>query len=594
MNNKWQDSTNSTVEELDAEPEGDPKHSRRVEQLLGVGLVLLMMLFAGWNWWQGQRQIADYQAGGLAEAARDWDTAYNRFASAGDYADARTHASNAATYIAERDRQYRLATFAIGREDGVAALQALEAVDKIEDGYRDTARLRSEANTQIYQGALGGVIAMRTHADPTGLYYRTATDWVWLQGSDAESSLQNYDSGDYSVYDVPAQGGGRRLMAVRLNNGTPSFMPVALDAMGSIFWGQKGGWSYKNGCINTCARDMAYSVAGSTITVPVRSPGSDWIIAGLAWDGSKMLVADLDNETSEQPLMALYLAEPDGSKPALLFQDTGRLERAAFSQDGRYVILTVGFPDPNGATGHRAVVLDVSGKSPPRVISTVHDVGSGAPSGMDFVVLLGEASGKVALAQHDGSQTTLELIDLGSQKNDAQVLRVTQQLQRPMTAIRLDNGGVLVCGSTERASITLDPLNRNGGQCLMLDSKEHETRYNMPLLARYGLGNAWARAGSVIYPVAVPQGSGAELSLSILRIGASQAAASPPADATILQLGLGSGDRMNVVAGSSLLAYVAQGQLRVRTYDGSFDLLLEQGVERIYDLRSRVNNYSLF
>jgi hypothetical protein len=96
----------------------------------------------------------------------------------------------------------------------------------------------------------------------------------------------------------------------------------------------------------------------------------------------------------------------------------------------------------------------------------------------------------------------------------------------------------------------------------------------------------------VIFPVTLP-GSGAT-SLSVLRVTAARPGAVTPLPTVILQLSLGMGEALNMVPGSGLLAYARQGQLHVRSYDGSFDLLLEQGIDTLYDFRGAATITGLF
>ena len=63
---------------------------------------------------------------------------------------------------------------------------------------------------------------------------------------------------------------------------------------------------------------------------------------------------------------------------------------------------------------------------------------------MDFALLAGDGSGKVAVAQYSTGQTVLKLIDLNSARKDAQLLPVNGQLLAPLTVTRLDDGGLLL------------------------------------------------------------------------------------------------------------------------------------------------------
>ena len=318
-----------------------------------------------------------YRAGDAAATAHHWDDARAAFLAAGDYPNAKARAAAAGAQIVERDKQYTLALTALAQHNGVAALQALDALDQIEAGYGATSQLRSEANTQVYRSALEGMIALRSGASPPGLYYRSADDWVWLEGSDAASSLRNYGDGEYVVYDVPVAGGApraRRLMAAQFGSLSPVFTPVALDAGGRIYWGTGGGWSYQSGCSGSappelrayyCTDGMVYSAAGSAITTTVTLPGQGWIVADLARDGSKMLVADLSAATTAPPRIRLYLAAPDGRHLS-----SSTTAHAGWSgpryQDGRYVLALVGAVGPDEGPSYEAVLLDAQGGAAPR------------------------------------------------------------------------------------------------------------------------------------------------------------------------------------------------------------------------------------
>ena len=124
-------------------------------------------------------------------------------------------------------------------------------------------------------------------------------------------------------------------MAAQFGSLSPVFTPVALDAGGRINWGTGGGWSYQSGCSGSappelrayyCTDGIIYSAAGSAITTTVTLPGQGWIVADLARDGSKMLVADLSAATTAPPRIRLYLAAPDGSHLQLLYDGARWLE----------------------------------------------------------------------------------------------------------------------------------------------------------------------------------------------------------------------------------------------------------------------------
>ena len=99
-------------------------------------------------------------------------------------------AAAAGAQIVERDKRYTLALTALAQHNGVAALQALDALDQIEAGYGvRVSSLRSQHAGLPQRAGRDDRLAQR--GSPPGLYYRSADDWVWLEGSDAASSLRN-------------------------------------------------------------------------------------------------------------------------------------------------------------------------------------------------------------------------------------------------------------------------------------------------------------------------------------------------------------------------------------------------------------------
>jgi hypothetical protein len=599
-----QDSERFGIEELDETRRAPGKTARWGEVLLGLALLLIVAAVGGSNWWQGETQHVAYRAGDRAATVQQWEEARDQFLAAGGYSDARARAAQAVAQIAERDRQYGLALAALAKHNGVAALQALDAVDKIEPEYGGTALLRAEAEAQVYRSALEGMVALRRGASPPGLYYRTADDWVWLTDSDGASSLHNYGDSDYIVYDVPdgaGKGPARQLMAAHVEGGSLSFTPIALNAAARVFWGTAGGWSYTSDCRASipaqarsyyCVDGMVYNAAGSAVTTTVNLPGPNWMVADLAPTGSKMLVADISPGSNGAPHAALYVAAADGGGPQLLYEGVSSIKRAAFSPDGRYALATVASTGGAQETTYKAVLLDLAGHVGPQIIGMANYPNSDTAAGMDFVLLAGAASGKVAVMQYGDGQTLVKILDLTGAPELVQPLVSTQLFLAPLMVTRMEDGGLLLCGRVSNVSITLDSLNTNIGRCVLHDSTGKESTFELPAITRYGIGYAWPRQGALLYPIAVPQGGAA--GLSVLRITPTPATGTARAPGVILQLPLDAGQPLNLVAGPELLAYARQGQLHVRTYDGTFDLPLEQGIDILYDVRGEANITMLY
>jgi hypothetical protein len=595
------DPDTSSIEELDGEPSGDRRRFQRREVLLGLGVLLGVAVLVVWYWRLDENQIAAYRAGEQAAAAHQWDEAHAWFLAAGQYPNAKTRAAEAATQIAERDKHYKAALTALANHDGIAALQAVDAVDEIEPGYGGAAMLHAEATTQIYRSALEGVVARRSAARPPGLYVRTAADWSWLQGSDLISTIHNTGNGTDIIYDVPGTGDptARRLMAAHFDGGSLTFAPVALDARSSVFWGAQGGWSYTYGCSGSvppqfrsyyCSDGLVYNAAGSAITTPVTLPDPRWVVVDLAPTGNQMLLAVRD-AIPTGPRTSLYLAGPDGGSVRLLYEAAGEIERAVFSLDSRYVVAVLKALSKNQPTSYQLLILDTTGQAAPHIV----DAGTATPDlpfSLDFVLLTGAGAGQVALVLDGGEQTILEIVSLSSAARDIQTRWIKSQFQGPLLITRLADGGVLVCGQVRRVSTLLDGVDSRSGECVQTDSAAHETTFDLPLMARYGIGYAWPRQGGLIYPIA-PPGTGAS-GISVLRIAPAQAGAATPPPFVILELPLGTGQPLNLVAGPGLLAYARLGQLHVLTYDGTVDLLLEDGIDTLFDVRGKANNIMFF
>src|SRR5262249_27747878 len=140
---------------------------------------------------------------------------------------------------------YGAAVNASGAADWLTALRELKALQSVQPEYRDSAALYASAEREVYRAALSGTVALRSTATPPGLYLRSGDNWLWLQDSDANSSVRVLDNCGYIVYNVPlAPGeavatpspnswrtglGAARLMAARLVAGRMVFTRFSFD-----------------------------------------------------------------------------------------------------------------------------------------------------------------------------------------------------------------------------------------------------------------------------------------------------------------------------------------------------------------------------
>src|SRR4051812_27590518 len=100
----------AAIENLDPEPDAGRRSSRRHEQIVGAGLLLVLAVFVAVQWWDPQPRLGHYQAGSRAAAIQDWDTAGQEFTVAGGYNDAAARAADAIALRDERDRLYQVLT----------------------------------------------------------------------------------------------------------------------------------------------------------------------------------------------------------------------------------------------------------------------------------------------------------------------------------------------------------------------------------------------------------------------------------------------------------------------------------------------------
>jgi hypothetical protein len=335
----------SVVEDLDPEPPGKHKLAYAREFALGIVLLVAVLGFACWQWWQQEYRTSSYRHAQEAEAVHDLDRALSLYSAASDYRDANAQTTAIATLIAQRNEHYRTANEHAVKGEWPAALEALQKVEPIQPDYKNVEDLQVQAKEHIYRDALLGTVAMRPGAEPPGLYYRTQDGWLWLQDSDKDSAVQSWGSGSVVVYDVPGEDWvapspgatptpslnrpgtilgldqpslkGRRLMiALRgpegLDGKQPSFKPLALDP--SQYTSLQGG---RHGALaivvqfdpnssdpgsEVVARSgfnvgMSYQEYGSSITNSITLPGNNWAFLDTLYsDGRHLLVADWDSD----------------------------------------------------------------------------------------------------------------------------------------------------------------------------------------------------------------------------------------------------------------------------------------------------------
>jgi hypothetical protein len=393
----YSDEPISIVEDLD--PEAPPKRSARLwEVILGLLLLTAVLGFAGWEWVHQTHLQNEYGAGTDAIARQDWESAETHFQAASGYLDADKQAQQAVDNIATRNEQYDAAVSAEKLGDWPATLMAIQQVTRIESTYKDAARIQQEASGQVYSDALSGTIALRTSANPPGLYYYTQGGWTWLPKSDQRSQVRSQSADGWIVYDIPGdastpstqptqtppQNGrpgppslaGRRLMAMPL--GSPDkASELALDpgqynsfqAVNDGVWALRSG--FRNGGNNFSggfggqrrlgpgsaafgatplpAVGAIYESYTSVLTIGVKLPASaseqNNVATILAFDSgsNRYILADSpQTNVGSSPIFTgtttLYLGQPGGDLQTLYSQQDRNVSSAQFSPDGTYII----------------------------------------------------------------------------------------------------------------------------------------------------------------------------------------------------------------------------------------------------------------
>lgn len=199
----------SVIEDLDPEEGRGRRGLARLDLLVGVPLVLLVILFVGWNWWHTEQQAAQYRAGEEAARNNDIDAALGYFAGASGYKDADIQAQNFRVMLENRDRLYKSAVDFADQGNWLEALRDIREVAKIQPEYEDVAARESNALDHAYTEALSGTVVQREKANPPGLYMRGEAGWTWLEGSDARSSVQLMSADGKILYDVPGENGSK-------------------------------------------------------------------------------------------------------------------------------------------------------------------------------------------------------------------------------------------------------------------------------------------------------------------------------------------------------------------------------------------------
>ena len=604
----------SIVEDLDPEPEptGSWLHLREV--VLGLLLLVGVFVWSGWEWWHQDQQQANYSIAQQAAADQDWEKALDYFSRVEGYKDADTRATEMKDLVSERNKQYEIAASSAEKGQWAAALQASEAVRRVQRDYRDTNQLEAQASWEVYRGGLEGVVALRTQGRKPALYYRQRDSWEWLPRSDRRSQVMpTLDATGAILYDVPGENWdqvkltptatpaparfrvagtpgleGRSLQVAWYgkNDGSPYFGVNFDPAQYNYYWiGEKGMWGIRQDEDRISQRPRVMTGYGA-ILVDYQPFGSskpekvdvqpDWTYVDFAPDGEHILLVQ------EGATLDLYVADGTGGNRKLLYKHDGSIGGVQFSPDSKYALLTAYSYIPGGTTIYRVVLIDIEKGTPQTLIErALKGVGEGSnyplPVAGGFL-RQGRFKGFVLVADDTADPARVYLFAPG---------RPAPMLNMPVESVPA--GAVWAAQSGDSTLLMWQGEGDTGveGQPLVMLEMGPEWSVtestllfkNREFLVFGGTRDNWLLFGTAevtgrdpIYNIySMPLGQLHEKP----RITESLYSTELPQlnEATTAQ---------TVYAGQTMFSYIEKGDLHVRTYDKKVDLTLENGVLHLY------------
>lgn len=646
MGRPYDESPISVIEDLDPETLPKPGHFQVREFILGVMLLLGVLGFAGWQWWQAESNSSNYRAAQQAVARKDWDAAHTHFSAAHGYKDADAQDRIVSGYIAERNKSYASAVDHLKKSEWASALLDLREVEKQQPLYRDTGRMQTEAEGHVYSDALLGVVVMRPNADPPGLYYRAAAGWVWLEGSDATSVIHGDGSPDRVVYDgpdgvaVPRAGSkdgnnpapdrlgglppGRKLLMATLSPEVATStlkarsLPLYAEGYSYFTWGQEGTWAlkYKSswdppapGPVRSGLpgiNSLAYVSFNSpvTSTVSMTPDGKDSLLMAFASSSDQYLYATWTTAEDKNTTVNLFIASASGVAPRLLYTHKGGFVGANFSRDGRYVLLSTFTPlsiaSTYGVSGEdRAVLLlDTSGANPPRVVAQQKDVGSESTyvSGIDLraqFINQGPFAGQVLVSDWMSRSNSLKVLDPTHPDVPTALYANSATGDRDFSIIwsgsLFNSNRLVVSGQSGDAGPDVSNPEVRSLTIVSFVPAKPATVSRIPL-----------ERNTTAYPLFISESYLCYISYSFESQGQdtntlwayslpleslAQANPKPIEIAKWTYKSSDTGLGYSPAFGQQMVAYLDGRDLHARTYDGKIDLKLESSVTAIYDLQ---------
>jgi hypothetical protein len=593
----------AAIEDLDPEPEAGRRSSRRREQIVGLGLLLVLAIFAAVQWWDPQTRLAHYQAGSRAAASQDWDAAGREFTAAGGYNDAAGRAAAAVALRDERDRTYQVLTGAIHDGDWPIALAAGRRLRDIATHYQDAPQLTSQAERAVYAATLSGTIALRANAAPPGLYAYGAAGWRYLQASDARSRVRASCPNRQALFDIPAGSGTaeRRLVVAPLDGGPVRYrLSIDLGRSNAYLCTESGVWAslyYANsgfpgllsGLTLPHPSILAYQPFNGQLLVPPTPFGAGGLGVNIAPDGRHILTADLTGYDFVTAQTQLYWIDPRTGDLRLLDTRPGWLERDEVSPDGRYVLFIVDRPMSDMAHFVTVFLLNTDGE-PTQTLVVTHEALNNDPTPTGglratgaFFIPDGPRAGQILLTWMEGVHHRVQLLD------PAHVARPLADwtVANPAAELRFFStnapGGGLLLGWQEPDA--------SGATIGYLDGRNTIQLLSLPDNPAAMIWRAGVRGDRLVYTTQQIDLAARETDYIVHSVPLPQPAGRRTAPALILHQQTVAENQEPPAAwtlGDTLFAYITPtGELRAQTYTGSVDILLESGVTALYNTVSR-------
>lgn len=628
----------STMEDLDPEPPPKGGFARRRELALGLLLLAGVLGWAGWSWWQQNLLASNYAAGLQAESLKHYDQALKAFQQAAGYRDADIHASNDSQFILLRNGYYSAAVVDGEQQEWIAALNQLQSVRRVQPDYLNTPDLYSQTESHVYAGAVQGAVAMRTEANPVGLYYRTSSQWVYLESSDRFSEVRSGGSTDAVVYDVSGPGGqmgstpqsqagdggtaqaspklvGRKLKVAHFLGDTVTIGDLSLDPAdysaydlvpnGVVAFGKYVPNSQESKPVQHVipylqADYEPYTSTQTTTFIKTTDPRTG--LLDYSRSLNKMLLASWSGISLRESDIDLTLATTDTNTDKVTFSDvyslSGNIGSAQFSPDGKYIFLTTIQPSKSDSSinDYAAVLLPVDGEGSPTTFLTstlpIQTAGSFFYEPSSIVgtfITQGPFKGMLLTSVVDSDTTTISLRDPASL--DTPLISTTIKGYAEAQQVQLSEGGQELVISGVRGSLDFLDVNSMRPFVVTIIPGSQYAETDLPQNLNASITGAGLKSGFLLYTMSTysPRNTTTTVSeantlFSFLEIQLGQQGVQPKSLlATNALRDIGATDFNDWYLGKGSLCYVQAGGLYARTFDGASSTNLESGVPTLYD-----------